>query len=111
VCYQKPVSWPQCKLTNESSVFKEKEIRLLFVRQRGRQGRVNLSKLSFHFCPLFKGESRGSAWLCDEMHVLEWVLVLGLSHLSEAVCLDWLVYLSGGQREIRGRRLPGLIEE
>jgi hypothetical protein len=31
-------------------------------------------------------------------------------HFSEAVCLGWQVYCSGGQREIRGRELLGLIE-
>jgi hypothetical protein len=32
-------------------------------------------------------------------------------HFSEAVCLSQQVCCSGGQRKIRGRRLPGLIEE
>jgi hypothetical protein len=32
-------------------------------------------------------------------------------HFSEAVCLGWQVYCSGGQRETRGRELFGLIGE
>jgi hypothetical protein len=32
-------------------------------------------------------------------------------HLSETVCLDWQVCCSGGQREIRGRELLGVIGE
>jgi hypothetical protein len=32
-------------------------------------------------------------------------------HFSEAVCLGWQLYCSGGQRETRGRDLLGLIGE
>jgi hypothetical protein len=32
-------------------------------------------------------------------------------HISKAVCLHWQVSFSGGQRVIRGRRLPGVIRE
>jgi hypothetical protein len=45
--------------------------------------------------------------------VLDLVLQMLWCHISKAICLGWQVYFSGGQREreIRGRRLPGLIEE
>jgi hypothetical protein len=32
-------------------------------------------------------------------------------HFPEAECLDWQIHCSGGQREIRDRELPHLIEE
>jgi hypothetical protein len=49
------------------------------------------------------------------MYGAKWVEALVLQvpwhHLSEAVCLGQRVYFFSGQRKIRGRRLPGLVEE
>jgi predicted alpha/beta-hydrolase family hydrolase len=93
-----------------------REIKLIIHQTKRRTGRVNLSKHcrppSERTCPPFNGEVRAQ---------LDWVIICvstmagGLGspvvrhHFSEAVCLGWQVYCSGGKRQIRGRELLGLI--
>jgi hypothetical protein len=91
-------------------------MRFIIHQTKRRTGRVILSKLGHPLLRenvrLLKGRSKAQ---------LDWVtrcistMTAGLGspavwcHFSEAVCLSWQVYCSGGQEEIRGRRLPGLI--
>jgi hypothetical protein len=90
---------------------------LLFVRRRGQRQSTSQSTVlpllreNVHFLK----ESSGAQADCVTKHMsrwpLDWAVQESGHHISKAVPLGWQVYFSGGQREIRGRRLPGLIEE
>jgi hypothetical protein len=103
---------------NESSVLRKRKKGLLFVRQRKGQGEsasqstvVPLLRENVYLLKGHPGVQLDCMTICMPTKAGGLDLLGVWCHFSEAVCLGWQVYCSGGQREIRARELLDLIGE